>query len=127
MINWKNTSENLVIVIAVMFATAFITNRVTLYSALEASKTTAKSFVPAIEKAIDKETIKNEISNDISLEIDKIKKSDSLMIFIDQTPVNNQKPKSVINKAQTAKGCPDGSVCIPIENLTRRQKKRLKL
>ena len=73
---------------------------------------------PTIHKAIDKETIKNEIKNEI--QIDKIKKSDSIKIILD--PINNQKPVNVIST-----GCPNSSICMPIENLTRRQRKRLGL
>ena len=60
------------------------------------NKIVIEQLIPTIEKAIDKETIKNEIKNEIDLHIDKIKKSDSLNININQKPINNQKPTNVI-------------------------------
>ena len=125
--DFKNTAENLFIILVVMVSTSYLTYKVTISAALESSVVTAKSFVPAIEKAIDKETIKNEISNDISLEIDKIKKSDSLTILVEQKPTNKQEPDNKLSKEVKLSNCPKGSICIPVENLTRRQKKRLKL
>ena len=122
--NWKNTAENLIIVIFIMIATAFVTYKVTLNTAINVSLSTANSFLPTIKKAIDKESIKNEITNDISLKIDKIKKSDSLQINVKQIPENNQKPKNILS-VEKKKGCGEGQICIDVKNLTRRQKRRL--
>ena len=125
--DFKNTAENLVIVLAVMITTAFVTYKVTLSSAIAVSTNTANSFMGTIEKAIDKETIKNEITNDISLKVNKIKKSDSINVNIVQRPINEQKPLNILETEPEQKACPEGSICIPIKNLTRRQKKRLNL
>ena len=124
--NWKNTAENLIIVIFIMIVTAFVTYKVTLNTAINVSLSTANSFLPTIKKAIDKESIKNEITNDISLKINKIKKSDSLQINVKQIPENNQEPKNILS-VEKEKGCGEGKICIDIKNLTRRQKRRLGL
>ena len=95
-INWKNTAENLAITIVILCAGAFIG-----YTAsIKSNKMTIKLLIPTIEKAIDKETIENNILNKIDLKIDKIKKSDSLNININQKPINNQKPTNVIVKTK---------------------------
>ena len=110
--NFKNLAENLIIVIL----SALVGGHIGYTASFKANKQVVEQLRPTIEKAIDKETIKNEIKNEIN--IDKIKKSDSLHIILD--PTNNQKPTNTIIKK-----CEDGNICIPIINLTRRQKKRL--
>ena len=112
--NFKNLAENLIIVIV----SALLGGVIGYTASLKANKQVVQQLTPTIEKAIDKETIKNEIKNEIK--IDKIKKSDSLRIVLD--PTNNQKPINTI-----VQKCDSGSICIPIQNLTRRQKKRLNL
>lgn len=91
-INWKNTAENLGLVLVGVIVGVIIGYTVSIRTAermLEQQK-------DIIVRAIDKETIKNEIKNDIQVDIDKIKKSDSININIVQTPNNNQKPTNVI-------------------------------
>ena len=92
MINWKNTAENLGLVLIAFLVGSFI--------GYKASRMTSKDIIeqlkPTIEKAIDKETITNTINNAIDLKIDKIKKSDSININVNQTPDNTQKPKNII-------------------------------
>ena len=94
MINWKNTAENLGLVLVGIIAGTIIGHIIT--------KKTADSLItelkPTIEKAIDKETIANTINNAIDLKIDKIKKSDTLEININQTPENDLKPSNVLLK-----------------------------
>ena len=94
MINWKNTAENLGLVLIGIIAGTIIGHVIT--------KKTADSLIielkPTIEKAIDKETIANTINNAIDLKIDKIKKSDTLEININQTPENDLKPSNVLVK-----------------------------
>jgi len=97
-INWKNTTENLLIVIIVFLVGAGVGHYITQKTQDEILKT----LKPTIEKAIDKETITNTINNAIDLKIEKIKKSDSLNININQVPNNVQKPKNIIiNKKDT--------------------------
>jgi len=88
--NWKNTAENLLLVLIGVVAGVFIGYAVSVKTA-ERMLEQQKSL---IEKAINKETIKNEIKNEIK--IDKIKKSDSISIVL--SPENNQKPINVISK-----------------------------
>lgn len=91
-INWKNTAENLIIIIATLFVGAFIGYKASTLT----NEKVLEQLIPTIERAIDKETIKNEIKNEIDIDIDKIKKSDSLKIHINQIPENKQKPTNVI-------------------------------
>ena len=95
-INWKNTAENLIITIIILLVGAYI--------GYKASRMTSNDIIeqlkPTIEKAIDKESIHNTINNAIDLKIDKIKKSDSLNININQVPDNKQEPVNVILKNQ---------------------------
>ena len=92
--NWINTAENLGIVLVSIIVGVGIGHKVT--------KATADSLIielkPTIEKAIDKETIANTINNAIDLKIDKIKKSDTLEININQEPVSSMKPNNVLVK-----------------------------
>jgi hypothetical protein len=92
MINWKNTAENLALILVGVVVGVIIGHLVT--------KTTSNELFdimkPTLEKAIDKESIVNEITNDIAVEVDKIKKSDSLNINITQAPHNDQKPRNVL-------------------------------
>lgn len=93
-INFKNAFENALWIGFGAFLGSFITYKVqssTMDNIIE-------QMTPAIEKAIDKESITNTIHNAIDLKIDKIKKSDSINININQKPINNQKPKNVIIK-----------------------------
>jgi apolipoprotein N-acyltransferase len=93
MINWKNTAENL----GLSIITFLLGAAVGYYASTFTAEKMMAQMIPTIEKAIDKETIKNEIKNDIKLNIDKIKKSDSININIHQVPENNQKPINVIS------------------------------
>jgi ABC-type dipeptide/oligopeptide/nickel transport system ATPase component len=92
--NLKNVIENLVICIICILVGVGIGHKIT--------KVTSESLVeiikPTIEKAIDKETISNTITNAIDLKIDKIKKSDTLQINVNQEPFNEMKPTSTVNK-----------------------------
>ena len=92
--NWKNTAENLGLVLVGIVFGVIVGHKIT--------KATADSLIielkPTIEKAIDKETIANTINNAIDLKIDKIKKSDTLKININQTPENDLKPSNVLVK-----------------------------
>ena len=67
--NWKNTAENLGLVLVGIVFGVIVGHKIT--------KATADSLIielkPTIEKAIDKETIANTINNAIDLKIDKIK------------------------------------------------------
>lgn len=92
MINWKNTAENLGLIIVAFLVGAAVGYFASTFTA----QAMIDQMIPTIEKAIDKETIKNEIRNDIKVDIDKIKKSDSLTINIKQVPDNMQKPTNVI-------------------------------
>lgn len=92
MINWKNTAENLALILISIIVGVVIGYKISIIT----SKQLIDQLKPTIEKAIDKETIKNEIKNEIDLTIDKIKKSDSINININQVPSNTQKPKNTI-------------------------------
>jgi hypothetical protein len=113
-VNWKIFSLALILFVTGSLTGAFLHH----WGFSNGHGDAVAALKPTIDKAIDKETIKNEIKNEI--QIDKIKKSDSIKIILD--PKNNQEPINVISK-----DCPEGSVCMPLENLTRRQKRRLKL
>lgn len=118
MVNFKNLAENLIIVIIVIMATSFVTYKATISSALETNQQSIDGLRPALIEAIKKET--TAIKNDIKVEVDKIKKSDSLNINISQDPNNNL--------TQNKTNCiPNGYTLIKIENLTRKQKKRLNI
>ncbi|MGE5944595.1 MAG: hypothetical protein ACM31G_09675 [Flavobacteriales bacterium] len=93
-INWKDAAQNLVIAIICFLTGAFAGYKASTI----ATDNAINQLKPTIDKAIDKETIKNTINNAIDLKIDKIKKSDTLKIEINQTPNNNQKPKNIIIK-----------------------------
>lgn len=92
--NWKNVAENLALVLVGVGFGAFMGHRITKVT----SEGLTELMQPTIEKAIDKETISNTISNAIDLKIDKIKKSDTLVIDVNQQPANDQKPTNTFNK-----------------------------
>ena len=120
MINFKNIAENLGIVIMTALVTSYITYKATISSALEVNKQSIEGLRPALVEAIKKET--TAIKNDISVQVDKIKKSDSLNINIRQIPENK------LNQTLKSEGSiPKGYALIKIENLTNRQRKRLNL
>jgi len=105
-VNFKNLSENLIIVVV-----SVLLGGVIGYGAsVKSHKVTVKQLRPVIEKAIDKETIKNEIKNEIR--VAKIKK---FKIVLD--PVNHQKPVNVIAKKDS---------CVTISLLSEREKRKLK-
>lgn len=93
-INWKDTVQNLAIVIVCVSLGAVIGYK----AARMTQNDVIERLIPTIEKAIDKESITNTINNAIDLKIDKIKKSDTLSINITQTPDNKQDPTNIINK-----------------------------
>lgn len=95
-INWKDTVQNLIIVIVCVCLGAFIGYK----AARMTQNDVIEQLIPTIEKAIDKESISNTINNAIDLRIDKIKKSDSLNINIIQTPNNKQEPVNIIIKSK---------------------------
>lgn len=119
--NFKNLAENLIIVIV----SVSIGGYVGYTASINSNKQSIELLSPTIVEAIKRETtsIKNEITHDISVNVDKIKKSDSLNINLNQTPINNQKPDNKIE--QISNNCDQGYICIKIENLTRKQRKRL--
>lgn len=119
--NFKNTAENLAIVIISASLGAYIG-----YTAsIKSNKQSIELLTPTLVEAIKKETIKNEINHDIDLKIDKVKKSDSIKINITQIPTTEQKPTNVITSKKDSVCIPKGYTLIKIENLTRRQRKRL--
>ena len=124
--NFRNLAENLIIVIVSASVGGFIG-----YSAsINSNKQSIELLTPTIKEAILKVTnsVKNEITHDIDLTIEKVKKSDSLSINIIQTPATKQSPVNQITPQEPVQNaCPENSICIPIKNLTRRQKKRLDL
>lgn len=93
-INWKNTAENLALVVVGIVVGTIIGHVITKIT----SESITELLKPTIEKAIDKETISNTISNAIDLKIDKIKKSDTLQINVNQEPANDMKSKSAIQE-----------------------------
>ena len=122
-VNFKNLAENLIIVLVCVSVGGYVG-----YTAsLSANKQSIELLTPTITEAIKRETtsIKNEITHDISVKVDKIKKSDSININVIQTPNTSQKPDNTIKQSQVLKGCEEGYICVKIENLTRRQKRRL--
>ncbi len=108
-VNFKNLSENLVIIVV-----SVLLGGVIGYAAsVKSHKITVEQLRPTIEKAIDKETIKNEIKNEIR--VAKIKKSDSVKIVLE--PMNNQKPINLIAAKDS---------CVALKLLSDRERRRLK-
>lgn len=64
-----------------------------------------------LSEAVNKPTVENKIDNKI--QIDKVKKSDSLRIIMD--PTNNQQPINIISN----------DTCIDLSKLNKNQKNRL--
>ena len=115
-INWKNTAENLGITIVIFLVGSFVGFK----ASTSATDNAIAQLKPTIEKAIDKETIKNEIKNEIDLNIDKVKKSDSIQININQKPDNKQKPINILSSKEDCK------IDVKTYNkLTKSQKSRL--
>ena len=122
MINWKNTAENLLLIlIGIVFGTVL-----GFKVSVKTSNHLIEQLKPTIDKAIDKETIKNEIKNEIDLKIDKVKKSDSIHINVNQVPENDQEQDVVINN-DNGNQCSENEVCVPVSTLSRKQKKLLGL
>lgn len=101
--NYKNLAENLILFIVTNTLTAIIVYNTCSKTNINTSEAIIKKLIPTIEKAIDKETIANDIVNKIEVKVDKIKKSDSLHINVNQEPNNNQKPKNAIIKTSVKK------------------------
>jgi hypothetical protein len=116
-VNWPNVVENLIYIIITAIVVGYVSYKAAVMGAIEASDRVVENLIPTINKAIDKETIANEIVNQIDLQVDKIKKSDSINININQVPNNNQKPINIIQKEK--------DTCIDISKLTQSQKRRL--
>lgn len=111
--NFKNLSENLIYIIV-----AFIIGGVVGFTAsIKSNKQTIELLRPTIVEAIKKET--TAIHNKIDVKIDKVKKSDSLNINVNQTP------NSKILQSKKSDCAKEGEIIMKIENLTRRQKRRL--
>jgi hypothetical protein len=115
-IDFKNLAENLLIAIVVAAVASTLTYFAVSKTASKISEQTIQGLRPALIEAIKKET--TAIKNDIKVQVDKIKKSDSLNININQIPENELNQMLKI---------PDGYILIKKENLTRRQKRRLGL
>lgn len=96
----------------------FIGNNIATNNSTKATKTVLRES--GVSEKVNTETIKNDIKNDIELNIDKLKKTDSLNININQDPKNDQKPSNTINKT----ACGEGKICIDINDLTRKQKRK---
>ena len=104
--NFKNLAENLIIVIV----SALLGAAIGYYASTESNRTTIELLTPTIREAIARETtsIKNEITHDIQVRIDKLKKSDSLNININQNPETKQTPTNKITvKRDTVKPKPE--------------------
>ena len=106
--NWRLFTLGLIIAVASSSAGALVGHGITL----KTNRSNLEQMRPTLDKAIEKAT--NEITNEIR--IDKIKKSDSLRIIMD--PTNRQ-------RLLLQKGCGKDSICFPVKNLTKRQKRRL--
>lgn len=92
--NWKIFTLALI-----LFVTGALTGAFIQYRGFSNGYDNAtEAMKPIISQAIDKETISNTISNAIDLKIDKIKKSDTLVIDVNQQPANDQKPTNTFNK-----------------------------
>ncbi|AUC13815.1 hypothetical protein BTO06_01020 [Tenacibaculum sp. SZ-18] len=103
--NIKNVIENIIYMLVIFVGLSVYTSKV---------------LKPIIITSINKETTK--IENNIKTEIEnKFKKINELNT---DSPINIT-PKSNIPEKNS--GCKEGTVCIPIKNLTRRQKRRLNL
>tara|TARA_R110002167_G_scaffold364968_1_gene588369 strand:+ start:22964 stop:23278 length:315 start_codon:yes stop_codon:yes gene_type:complete len=102
--NWKNIIENLILIIVMFIGLGVYTSMV---------------LKPIIVESIRQENTK--IENNIETTIDnKFKKIDALTA---QLPLSIP----VSNTQQSTKVIGKDSICLPIKNLTRRQKKRLGL
>jgi len=94
MINWKNTSENLIISIIVFFAGGLVG----YFASIASNKSTIKLLTPTIKEAILKETTK--IENRYNTEIKKQKAKGGSKIDLQIIPevendinVNNRKKR----------------------------------
>ena len=89
-----NLSENLIITIVV----GLLCGSIGYFASTFSNKQTIELLTPTIKEALARETtkIENKITHDIKVEIDKLKKSDSLNININQNPQTEQKPKNKI-------------------------------
>jgi len=85
-INFRNLAENLLIAIVVAATASTLTYLAVSKTASRISEQTIQGLRPALIEAIKKET--TAIKNDIKVQVDKIKKSDSLNININQIPEN---------------------------------------
>jgi len=112
-IDFKNLAENLLIAIVVAAVASTLTYYAVSKTASKISEQTIQGLRPALIEAIKKET--NSIKNDIKVQVDKIKKSDSLNININQDPLNKQQLQS--NKGNI--------FVIDIDTLSKRQKRVL--
>lgn len=93
--NFKNLSENLIIVIVIMASTAWGTYELTMKASLKANEQTINLLIPALEEAIKKETTKIENNLTNTFEKKALKKADNIQIIIDPTT------NSVISNADT--------------------------
>jgi len=101
--NWKNLIENIVL-ISVMFLGLGIYTQMVLK--------------PIVLESIRQETTKIEtsVNNKIDNKFKKIENLDAALPLLQSLPSTIQQTNTVIGS---------DSICLPIENLTRRQKRRL--
>lgn len=103
-INLKNTLENIGYMAVAFLIGSFVGHKTTKVT----SEAVVEILKPTIDKAIDKDTVENSIYNAINNNFEKIKKSDSLKIVIEQDPYNDNNPTTnvvkkedcVVNEAQ---------------------------
>ena len=91
--NYKNLAENLIIIIVVGALCGSIGYKAGYNGSTKANKQVLEQLTPTIREAILKETTK--IENKIDLKIDKIKKSDSIQINVNQQPKNNLEQQKI--------------------------------
>jgi hypothetical protein len=107
LINWKNTAENLGIILVSVIVGVFIGHKVTVAT----NNSVVDQLKPIINKAIDKETVKNETNNEINTR--KIKNAKDLNLVLKP----NTEQKAVLN---------NNLYCIDTTKLTKSENRRLK-
>lgn len=105
--------------VATNSATYYLGTKAGFKYSTKASGQTLENVSGTLDKAIEKETIKNEVTNNNEVNIDKVKKSDSLVIEFKPNTATDQKPDNKIV-------APKKDDCIDVKELSKRELKRLR-
>lgn len=95
MISWKNTTENLALVLTATVVGVFIGYKITIMTAERIAMVNERVVITAIEKP--KSVSYNKVKNSAEIAVKKIKKNDSININLKTSPVT--RPYVVNNEA----------------------------